>query len=77
MENNQPLGKVAEQLPEPPFVRCQKSFIVHLGAVRHISGGLLQMNDGQSISISRPLLSQVREQYDSFWHKESEAAACI
>lgn len=77
VEINQPLGKVAEQLPEPPFVRCQKSFIVHLGAVRHISGGLLQMNDGQSISISRPLLSQVREQYDSFWHKESEAAACI
>lgn len=48
-----PLGKVAELLPAPLFQRCQKSFLVNVGAIREVSGGCVIMTDGRSIPMSR------------------------
>ena len=48
-----PLGKVAEQLPSPLFLRCQKSFLVNLGSVREVCGGSVIMTDGRSIPMAR------------------------
>ena len=47
------LGKTAEQLPSPPFLRCQKSFLVHTGAISELSGGNVVMSDGRSIPMTR------------------------
>ena len=48
-----PLGKVAEQLPSPPFLRCQKSFLVNISSIREIAGGSVVMADGRSIPMAR------------------------
>ena len=47
------LGKTEEQLPFPPFLRCQKSFLVHTGAIRELSGGNVVMADGRLIPMAR------------------------
>ena len=52
------LGKTAEELPSPPFLRCQKSFVVHTGAIRELSGGNVVMSDGREIPMAR---ERVRE----------------
>lgn len=50
-----------ESLPQPPFLRVQKSFVVHLGAVRRVSGGELIMCNDRVISVARGRLRQVQE----------------
>lgn len=57
------LGVLMEQLPQPPFLRCQKGFAVHLGAVQKIVGGELIMEDNQTISAARGQLRQIRAAY--------------
>ena len=47
------LGKTSEQLPSPPFLRCQKSFLVHTGAICGFSGGNVVMSDGRNIPLTR------------------------
>ena len=56
-----PMGKLAEQLPKPPFFRCQRSFIVHLSAVRAVSdGGLVTAKDQRLIPVSRKCADDFR-----------------
>ena len=55
------LGKIAEQLPSPPFLRCQKSFLVNLGAIREMSGGRLTMTDGRSIPVARARVQELAD----------------
>lgn len=52
------LGAVEQQLPSPPFFRCQKGFLIHLGAVEQFDGGTLTMTDRQTITVGR---KQARE----------------
>ena len=53
MRGSAPLGKVAEQLPSPLFLRCQKSFLVNLASVREVSRGSVILADGRSIPLAR------------------------
>ena len=49
-----PMGELARQLPEPPFFRCQRSFIIHMSAVRNVTeGNLIAAGDGRVIPVSR------------------------
>ena len=56
IEVNKPLGQVAELLPQPPFLRCQKSFLVRLSAVARVQSGTLVMTAGREIPICRKQL---------------------
>lgn len=66
------LGQVAEQLPQPPFFRCQRSFFVHLSAVVRLQGGELLMTDGQTISVGRSRLQELREHLKAFLRVQEE-----
>ena len=57
-----PMGKLAQQLPAPPFFRCQRSFIVNLSAVRSVSDdAVITVKDGSAIPISRKRVDAFRE----------------
>ena len=48
------LGQLEQSLPNPPFFRCQKGFIVHLSAVESLDGNSLRMaEDGREIPVGR------------------------
>jgi len=60
------LSEMEKQLPSPPFLRCQKSFVVNLGAVVGASGGELTMCDGQKIAIARSRMHSVQLQHSEY-----------
>lgn len=67
-----PLKKLEEQLPSPPFFRCQKGFLVHLAAVGSLGGGVLTMaEDGRQITVSRQQIGPLREAL-ARWREEEE-----
>lgn len=66
------LGQVAEQLPQPPFFRCQRSFFVHLSAAVRLQGGELLMSDGQTISVGRSQLRELREHLQALLKVQDE-----
>ncbi len=48
------LGELEEALPDPPFARCHKSYLVHLDAVEKISYTTLTLrDDGFTVPIGR------------------------
>lgn len=56
------LGKLVEELPSPPFFRCQKSFVVHLDAVEKLVGGeLILAEDRRAISVGRKQSAQLQK----------------
>lgn len=69
IEVNKPLGQLAELLPQPPFLRCQKSFLVRLSAVAQIQNGMLVMSSGQEIPVSRKQMQEVRKQVE-WWNSK-------
>ena len=64
IEVNKPLGQLAELLPQPPFLRCQKSFLVRMSAVAQIQSGMLVMSGGQEIPVSRKQVQEVRQKVE-------------
>lgn len=72
MKVNCSLSVLEQQLPHPPFLRVQKSFIVHLGAVSHIEHGKMILKSGQTISITRGLLRQVQAEFASYQRQRGE-----
>ena len=61
---SRPMGQVAELLPQPPFLRCQKSFVVRISAVKRVQNGILTLSNGQEISVSRKQLPEVRQKIE-------------
>lgn len=64
IEVNKPLGQLAQLLPQPPFLRCQKSFLVRMSAVAQIQNGMLVMSGGQEIPVSRKQVQEVRQKVE-------------
>ena len=63
-----PIGKLAQQLPEPPFFRCQRSFIVHMSAVRDVSdGSLVTAGDSRLIPVSRKRMDEFRKALEDWF----------
>ena len=57
-----PLGKLWEELPSPPFIRCQRGFLVHLGAVQDMAGGTIVLKDDhREVAVSRQLVKDVQQ----------------
>lgn len=68
------LKKLEMELPNPPFFRCQKAFLVHLSAISEFSGGMLTMQgDGRTITVSRQQLAPLRQALAE-WRKGEEPA---
>ena len=56
------MGKFVQELPDPPFFRCQRSFIVHMSAVLTVSdGNLVMARDRRLIPVSRKRADEFRE----------------
>lgn len=69
------LKKLEMELPNPPFFRCQKAFLVHLSAISEFSGGMLTMQgDGRTITVSRQQLAPLRQALAEW--REGEEPAC-
>lgn len=64
-----PLSKLEAELPAPPFIRCQKSFIVHPDAVEHMGGNDLIMKDRMAITVSRNRKKEVRQLLEQ-WRRD-------
>lgn len=66
------LGKLEEVLPSPPFVRCQKGFLIHLGAVEKLVGGeLIMSGDRRAVAVGRQQMGKVRRLLKQ-WRDEEE-----
>lgn len=62
MRASYPLGKLEDALPSPPFFRCQRGFLVHLGAVEAMSGGtLILRGDHRPIPVSRQQIKDIQQ----------------
>ncbi len=48
-------------LPYPPFVRCHRSYIVHLNIVESMSYNALKLKDGAGLPLGRTYVKAVRE----------------
>ena len=64
---NLSLSNLEPEMPAPPFIRCQKSFLVHPDAVETLAGGELHMKDQQVVSISRSRKKEIQQLMTRWW----------
>ncbi len=62
LQVNCSLSALEEQLPHPPFLRCQKSFLIHLGAIEKVIGGELVMCNSRVVPVARTRIRQVNQE---------------
>ncbi len=61
------LGELEEALPAPPFVRCHKSYLVHLDAVEKMSYTTLKLRDnGFAVPVGRTYHDDVCRALDAW-----------
>ena len=48
-------------MPKPPFLRCHRSYLVHLDAVAAMSYTALTLRDGVTLPVGRTYVDSVRE----------------
>ena len=65
--------ELEEVLPKPPFVRCHRSFFVHLAEVEGVSYTTLTLRDGGSLPLGRTYIRPLREALKAWNEKEKEA----
>ena len=53
-------------LPKPPFVRCHRSYLVHLDAVKDITYTTLLLRDGATLPLGRTYIKSLREALHSW-----------
>lgn len=71
------IDEMEKLLPEPPFVRCHRSYLVHLGAVAGMTYTSLTLHGGGSLPLGRTYVQSLRAalqawqrgetQYDDFY----------
>jgi DNA-binding LytR/AlgR family response regulator len=59
-------GELEELLPKPPFVRCHRSYFVHMGAVTGMTYTTLTLRDGAGLPLGRTYVRSVREALDDW-----------
>ena len=65
-------GELEELLPKPPFIRCHRSYLVHLGAVAGMTYTTLTLRDGASLPLGRTFVRSVREALDDWQRKTAD-----
>ncbi|MCM1063158.1 MAG: LytTR family DNA-binding domain-containing protein [Eubacterium sp.] len=56
------LDDVAEELAGKGFLRCHKSYLIHMDRVKHFSGEKVTLEDGSVLPISRSYGKEVRKE---------------
>ena len=56
-----PTRELEELLPSPPFVRCHRSYLVHLDAVKEITYSTLLLRDGEILPLGRTYIKSLRD----------------
>ena len=59
-------GELDQLLPKPPFIRCHRSYLVHLGAVAGMTYTTLTLRDGAALPLGRTHVRSVREALDDW-----------
>ena len=59
-------NELEEVLPKPPFVRCHRSYLVHLGAVESLSYTALTLKNGGSLPLGRTYIRSVRQALEAW-----------
>ena len=54
-------GELEALLPKPPFVRCHRSYLVHLGAVESMTYTTLTLKNGAVLPLGRSYVKPLRE----------------
>ena len=54
------VDELEKQLPAPPFIRCHRSYIVHLGFVTGMTYNTVTLRGGVSIPLGRTYIASVR-----------------
>ena len=54
-------GELEALLPKPPFVRCHRSYLVHLGAVESMTYTTLTLKNGAVLPLGRTYVKPLRE----------------
>ncbi len=75
LQVNCSLSALEDQLPHPPFLRCQKSFLVHLGAIERLTGGELIMCNNRVVPVARARIRQVQEELADYRSKRAKEEA--
>lgn len=55
------INELEKLLPNPPFVRCHRSYLVHLDAVEGMTYTTLTLKDGTSLPLGRTYIQPLRE----------------
>ncbi len=55
------VNELEDVLPKPPFVRCHRSYLVHLDAVEGINYTTLTLHDGVTLPMGRTYIESMRE----------------
>ena len=56
------LGNVEKEIGEFPFVKVERGFIVNARHIYSISSEYIELDNGESIPVSRRLLTEVKKQ---------------
>ncbi len=57
------LSRTEETLPSDLFCRCHNSFLVNFAHIREVSGRMLSMTDGSTLSIGRRYMHQFQSRF--------------
>ncbi len=63
-------GELEALLPKPPFIRCHRSYLVHLDAVAAMSFTALTLRDGVTLPLGRTYVDTVRKALQSWQEGE-------
>ncbi len=59
-------NELEELLPKPPFIRCHRSYLVHLDAVESMTYTALSLKNGGSLPLGRTYVNAVREALEAW-----------
>ena len=58
--------ELEDLLPNPPFIRCHRSYLVHLDAVQGITYNSVLLKDGANLPLGRTYIKSLREALSSW-----------
>ena len=64
------VDELEQMLPGPPFVRCHRSYLVHLGYVTGLTYTAVMLRGGVSIPLGRTYISSVRKALEAWQRGE-------
>lgn len=69
-----PFGDAASMLPTDSFIKCHRSYVVNLRAVRRIGKYEITLDSGKGIPVSRRLYGDVNKAFIAFYKNGGDAS---